>query len=87
MSDDNEQKPLGYGHDKKGVAGGVAKDESHVHVAHKAPVSGAAEVRLSAGAEFIVAICGEIMTMPGLPKVPAADSIALGPDGRIVGLF
>jgi formate--tetrahydrofolate ligase len=45
------------------------------------------EVRLSAGAEFIVAICGEIMTMPGLPKVPAADSIDVGPDGKIVGLF
>jgi formate--tetrahydrofolate ligase len=45
------------------------------------------EVRLSAGAEFIVAICGEIMTMPGLPKVPAADAIDVGPDGRIVGLF
>src|SRR5882757_7161005 len=45
------------------------------------------EVRLSAGAEFIVAVCGEIMTMPGLPKVPAADSIDVGPDGRIVGLF
>src|SRR5262249_33802343 len=45
------------------------------------------EVRLSAGAEFIVAICGEIMTMPGLPKVPAANSIDLGADGRIVGLF
>jgi len=45
------------------------------------------EVRLSAGAEFVVAICGEIMTMPGLPKVPAADSIDIGPDGRIVGLF
>jgi formate--tetrahydrofolate ligase len=45
------------------------------------------EVRLSAGAEFIVAICGEIMTMPGLPKVPAANSINLGEDGRIVGLF
>jgi formate--tetrahydrofolate ligase len=45
------------------------------------------EVRLSAGAEFIVAICGEIMTMPGLPRVPAADSIDVGPDGRIVGLF
>src|SRR5215217_2068593 len=45
------------------------------------------EVRLSAGAEFIVAICGEIMTMPGLPKVPSADSIDVGPDGRIVGLF
>jgi formate--tetrahydrofolate ligase len=45
------------------------------------------DVRLSAGAEFVVAICGEIMTMPGLPKVPAADHIDVGPDGRIVGLF
>ncbi len=45
------------------------------------------EVRLSAGAEFVVAICGEIMTMPGLPRVPAADSIDVGPDGRITGLF
>jgi formate--tetrahydrofolate ligase len=45
------------------------------------------EVRLSAGAEFVVAICGEIMTMPGLPRVPAADSIDIGQDGRIVGLF
>ena len=45
------------------------------------------EVRLSAGAEFVVAICGEIMTMPGLPRVPAANSIDVGPDGRIVGLF
>ncbi len=45
------------------------------------------EVRLSAGAEFVVAICGEVMTMPGLPKVPAADAIDIGPDGRIVGLF
>ncbi len=45
------------------------------------------EVRLSAGAEFVVAICGEIMTMPGLPRVPAADAIDVGPDGRIIGLF
>ncbi|MSP45840.1 MAG: formate--tetrahydrofolate ligase [Xanthobacteraceae bacterium] len=45
------------------------------------------EVRLSAGAEFVVAICGEIMTMPGLPKVPSADSIDVGVDGKIVGLF
>jgi formate--tetrahydrofolate ligase len=44
------------------------------------------EVRLSAGAEFVVAICGEIMTMPGLPKTPSADSIDVV-DGRIVGLF
>jgi formate--tetrahydrofolate ligase len=45
------------------------------------------EVRLSAGAEFVVAICGEVMTMPGLPRVPAANSIDLNADGRIVGLF
>lgn len=45
------------------------------------------EVRLSAGAEFVVAICGEIMTMPGLPRVPAADAIDVSVDGRIVGLF
>lgn len=45
------------------------------------------EVRLSAGAEFVVVICGDIMTMPGLPKVPAANNIELAPDGRIAGLF
>ena len=45
------------------------------------------EVRLSAGAEFVVAICGEIMTMPGLPKVPAAASIGINAQGQIVGLF
>jgi len=45
------------------------------------------ELRLSAGAEFIVAITGEIMTMPGLPKVPAADVIRLNDKGQIEGLF
>ncbi len=45
------------------------------------------EVRLSAGAEFVVVVCGDIMTMPGLPKVPAANSIELAADGRIAGLF
>ena len=45
------------------------------------------EVRLSAGAEFVVAICGDIMTMPGLPRVPAANSIGLNADGEIEGLF
>jgi formate--tetrahydrofolate ligase len=45
------------------------------------------EVRLSAGAEFIVVVTGEIMTMPGLPKVPAANSIKLNPSGEIEGLF
>ncbi len=45
------------------------------------------EVRLSAGAEFIVVITGEIMTMPGLPRVPAANSIRLDDKGQVVGLF
>ena len=45
------------------------------------------EVRLSAGAEFIVVICGDIMTMPGLPKVPSAEIIGLDEKGQIAGLF
>lgn len=45
------------------------------------------EVRLSAGAGFVVAVCGEIMTMPGLPKVPAAEGIGIDADGAIAGLF
>ena len=45
------------------------------------------EVRLAAGAEFIVMVCGDIMTMPGLPKVPAAEKIDLDSDGNITGLF
>jgi formate--tetrahydrofolate ligase len=44
-------------------------------------------VRLSAGAGFIVAICGEIMTMPGLPRVPSAEAIMLNDQGQIEGLF
>ena len=51
---------------------------------HSVPVR---EVRLSAGAGFIVAICGEIMTMPGLPRKPAAESIRFNADGLIEGLF
>ncbi len=45
------------------------------------------EIRLAAGAEFIVAVCGAIMTMPGLPRKPAADNIGVNSEGRIVGLF
>jgi formate--tetrahydrofolate ligase len=45
------------------------------------------EVRLSAGAGFVVAVCGEIMTMPGLPRVPSAENIHLNDDGQIEGLF
>jgi formate--tetrahydrofolate ligase len=51
---------------------------------HTVPVR---EVRLSAGAGFIVAICGEIMTMPGLPKVPSAEVIRLNDEGQVEGLF
>jgi len=51
---------------------------------HSVPVR---EVRLSAGAGFIVAICGEIMTMPGLPRVPSAENICLNEAGEIEGLF
>lgn len=53
-------------------------------VDHAVPIR---EVRLSAGAGFIVAICGEIMTMPGLPKMPAAEKISLNEQGYIEGLF
>ena len=45
------------------------------------------EVRLSAGAGFVVAICGDVMTMPGLPRHPAAEQIRIGEDGETVGLF
>ena len=45
------------------------------------------EVRLAAGAEFVVMICGDIMTMPGLPKVPSAERIDLTEEGKVVGLF
>ena len=50
---------------------------------HMIPVR---EVRLAAGAGFVVAICGDLMTMPGLPRVPAAEHIRIGADGEIVGL-
>ncbi len=51
---------------------------------HSVPVR---EVRLSAGAGFVVVICGEIMTMPGLPRVPSAEAIRLNDQGQVEGLF
>ena len=51
---------------------------------HEIPIR---EVRLSAGAEFIVMVCGDIMTMPGLPKTPAAERIDIDDNGNIIGLF
>ena len=53
-------------------------------IGHIVPVR---EVRLSAGAGFVVVICGDIMTMPGLPRAPAAESIGIDSDGEIKGLF
>ncbi len=53
-------------------------------IGHVIPIR---EVRLSAGAEFLVVVCGEIMTMPGLPKVPAATTIRLDEKGEVTGLF
>jgi len=53
-------------------------------IGHSLPIR---EIRLSSGAEFIVVVCGAIMTMPGLPRVPAADSIRLNKKGEIEGLF
>ena len=51
---------------------------------HDVPIK---EVRLSAGAEFIVVVCGDIMTMPGLPRIPAAENIDVDENGSIQGLF
>jgi formate--tetrahydrofolate ligase len=51
---------------------------------HDVPIR---EIRLSAGAEFIVVVCGDIMTMPGLPRVPSADNIRLNDQGQVEGLF
>ena len=51
---------------------------------HSVPIR---EVRLSAGAGFVVVICGEIMTMPGLPRVPSAENIRIGDNGQVEGLF
>ena len=45
------------------------------------------EIRLAAGAEFLVVVCDKIMTMPGLPRIPAANAIHLNDDGEIEGLF
>ena len=59
-------------------------DAKGVPLGHTIPIR---EVRLSAGAEFVVVICGDIMTMPGLPRVPAANNIELAAEGRISGLF
>jgi len=80
---------MGYGHlpvciAKTQYSFSTNPDAKGAPVDHIIPVR---EVRLSAGAEFVVAVCGEIMTMPGLPRVPSANTIDLNADGKIVGLF
>jgi formate--tetrahydrofolate ligase len=79
----------GYGHlpvcmAKTQYSFSTDPDRKGAPLDHIVPVR---EVRLSAGAEFVVAICGDIMTMPGLPRVPAANSIRLGDGGIVEGLF
>ena len=51
---------------------------------HDVPIR---EVRLATGAEFVIVICGEIMTMPGLPRIPAAENISVDEAKQITGLF
>jgi formate--tetrahydrofolate ligase len=58
-----------------------------LHGAPSGHVVNIREVRLAAGAEFVVMICGDVMTMPGLPKEPSAAKIDITDDGRVVGLF
>ena len=73
----------------------LAQDVAHAQARLGADLRGAPsghmvnirEVRLAAGAEFIVVVCGDVMTMPGLPKVPSADKIDIDAQGRVVGLF
>ena len=84
-----EWQAQGYGHYPVCVAKTAASFSTDPTLlgAPSGHVLNVREVRLSAGAGFIVMICGDLMTMPGLPKVPAAQRIDIGPDGRVVGLF
>ena len=61
--------------------------DPNLHGAPSGHVVNIREVRLAAGAEFIVMICGDIMTMPGLPKTPSAAAIDIDAEGKVVGLF
>jgi len=84
-----EWEDQGYGHlpicvAKTQYSFTTDPDRRGAPTGHTLPVR---EVRLSAGAGFVVAICGEIMTMPGLPRHPAAETIRLDSDGQIEGLF
>ena len=79
----------GYGHYPVCVAKTQSSfsTDANVRGAPSGHMVNVREVRLSAGAEFVVMICGDIMTMPGLPKIPSAEKIDLTDDGKVVGLF
>jgi formate--tetrahydrofolate ligase len=84
-----ELQEAGYGHYPVCVAKTQASFTADASV-RGAPIGhivNVREVRLAAGAEFVVMICGDMMTMPGLPKVPSAEKIDITEDGRVVGLF
>ena len=85
----DELEKAGYGHLPVCVAKtqytfSTDPNQRGAPTGHTIPVR---ELRLSAGAGFIVVICGEVMTMPGLPKVPSAEKIFIGATGNIEGLF
>ena len=84
-----ELQEAGYGHYPVCVAKTQSSfsTDASVRGAPSGHMVNVREVRLAAGAEFIVMICGDIMTMPGLPKVPSAEKIDIDDEGRIVGLF
>jgi formate--tetrahydrofolate ligase len=84
-----ELQEAGYGHYPVCVAKTQSSfsTDASVRGAPSGHVVNVREVRLAAGAEFVVMICGDIMTMPGLPKVPSAEKIDLTDDGKVVGLF
>ena len=84
-----ELQEAGYGHYPVCVAKTQSSfsTDASVRGAPSGHVVNVREVRLAAGAEFIVMICGDIMTMPGLPKVPSAEKIDLTDDGKVIGLF
>ncbi len=84
-----ELQESGYGHYPVCVAKTQYSfsTDPRLHGAPHGHVVNIREVRLAAGAEFVVMVCGDIMTMPGLPHVPAANSIDVDDEGKIIGLF
>jgi formate--tetrahydrofolate ligase len=84
-----ELQDSGYGHYPVCVAKTQSSfsTDPNVRGAPTGHVVNVREVRLAAGAEFVVMICGDMMTMPGLPKVPSAEKIDVDENGKVVGLF